>query len=186
MVRVWLASSALLAQDLLLLLSTGHSHKQGKKRRIHLHFFLCSQKCYQRLKIMKTCSLFQKHTMNMILNFTMYGFSQCCRASPTRRGRVTVFKSTPISFQGLKTLQIWVKTEVCLRGSESTDWFQYDLHLGPAIWTSRKFPEKIVMINLLPLQTESWHLPSHSVLSSIRNYNGIFILRVCDIQVFNN
>lgn len=173
--------------DLLLLLSTGHSHKQGKKRRIHLHFFYCSQKCYQRLKLMKTYRLFQKHTMNMVLNITMYGFSQCSSASPICRGRVTVFKFTPISLEGLKWLQIWVKNDVCLRGSETTDWFQWDLNLDPTIWTSRKFPGIIVMISFLLLQAESWHLSSHSVLTSfIRKYNGIFILRVCGIQVFNN
>lgn len=59
----------------------------------------------------------------MILNITIYGFSECSNASPTHRGRVTVFKFSPISFQELKTLKRLVKTEVFLRESESTHWF---------------------------------------------------------------
>lgn len=84
----------------------------------------------------------------MILNITIYGFSQCSSASPTHRGRVTVFKFTPISFQELKTFQIWMKTEVRLRGSVSTHWFQWVLNLTLNIWTCRKLPEIIIMINL--------------------------------------
>lgn len=134
-------------------------------------------------------SYFQKHTINMILNITTYGFFHCSSVSPTCRCRISVFE-----FSSMLLFKDWRN---CRYGWElSSTWKDLKVPTGfNGIWI-----RALVLVSGLekisrgngnghPITTAARKLASawlEHLTSFITNYNGIFILRVCGISFFNN